>query len=186
VVLDYIRAVWCNGCVVTRKVYPVISSSETRPRFDTFPISASDAHQAADISYRQCDHWARKGWVRPSIDPGTGRSGRRWYSESDVVRLDLLRQLAQSKVNTAVAGPAVSELRVPDRDVRILWSLSGDGDPLLVVEADEALKHVETGGAWVVYNPAQVRARIEGLRVSLSDARSAESAPTTSTRTMTA
>ena len=72
-------------------------------------------------SDRQCDHWARRGWVRPSVDPGVGRSGRRLYAASDVVRLDLLRHLAEAKVNTAVAGPMVARLSVPEDDVRILW-----------------------------------------------------------------
>ena len=81
-----------------------------------------------------------------------------------MVRLDFLRHLAESKVSTALAGPAVSELKVPDGDVRILWSLAADDDPVHVVDADAALALVEAGGAWVVYNPAEVRAKVDGLR----------------------
>ena len=168
--------------MVTPRPYPVISPSETTS-IDNFPISASDAHQAAGITYRQCDHWARKGWVRPSIDPGNGRAGRRLYRWSDVVRLDLLRHLAVSKVSTALAGPAISELIVPNRDVRILWNLLGDDDPLHVVEAEEALQLVEAGGAWVVYNPAEVRAKIDALRGVLPPIpRLAELAPSDRTK----
>ncbi len=176
--------------MVTPKAYPVIRSPETRSGIDNFPISASDAHQAAGITYRQCDHWARKGWVRPSIDPGSGRAGRRQYCWSDVVRLDLLRHLAESKVNTAIAGPAIAELIVPDRDIRVLWNLSGEADPLHVVDADAALKHLEAGGAWVVYNPEPVRAKVDGLRgFPASRARSLKpvlDADGTETRWMTA
>lgn len=174
--------------MVTRKPYPVISPPEATA-IDDFPISASDAHQAAGITYRQCDHWARKGWVRPSIDAGSGRAGRRQYRWSDVVRLDLLRHLAVSKVSTALAGPAISELIVPDRDIRILWNLSGDDDPLHVVDAEEALRLVEAGGAWVVYNPTEVRAKIDGLRDPLrANSLLAELAPSdrTEAREMTA
>ncbi len=162
-VLDYTGAVCCNENMITRTPYPAIRPPEATA-IDDFPISASDAHQAAGITYRQCDHWARKGWVRPSIDPGSGRAGRRQYRWSDVVRLDLLRHLAESKVSTAAAGPAISDLTIPDRDVRILWNLLGGDEPLQVVDAAAALQLVEAGGAWVVYNPAEVRAKIDGLR----------------------
>jgi DNA-binding transcriptional MerR regulator len=127
-------------------------------------INAADAHQAALISYRQCDHWARKGWVRPSVDPGEGRSGRRLYAPADVIKLHLLRHLAESGVNTSVAGPAVAAFEVPEGDVRVLWGPIGSVEPgLVIVPGDSALARVEQGGGWVVYNPAEASARIAVL-----------------------
>jgi hypothetical protein len=125
-------------------------------------IPAVDAHQIARISYRQLDHWARQGWVEPSLDPGRGRSGRRLYSPADVVRLDLLRHLARSKVNAAVAGPAVATLAVPDGDVRVLWGPIGSGADAAVraVPVSGVLELLDGGGAYVVYNPAGVRHRL--------------------------
>ncbi len=129
-------------------------------------IVAADAHGLAGISYRQLDHWARQGWVTPSVDPGEGRSGRRRYSADDVVRLDLLRHLAVSRVNPAAAGPLVARCEIPAGDVRIVWGPVGARDAdavgLRVVPAGEALETVESSGAWVVYNPADVRTRITG------------------------
>ena len=129
-------------------------------------IVAADAHGLAGISYRQLDHWARQGWVTPSVDQGEGRSGRRRYSADDVVRLDLLRHLAVSKVNPAAAGPLVARCEVPAGDVRFVWGPVGSKDAdrigLRVVPAGEALDAVEASGAWVVYNPAAVRARLAG------------------------
>lgn len=144
--------------VTTPSANRVISDSWSAPA-----IPAVDAHQIALISYRQLDHWARQGWVQPSLDPGLGRSGKRLYSVGDVLRLDLLRHLAFSRVNTAVAGPQVAAFDVPDGDVRILWGPVGskDGEPSLrAVAASEALEQLEQGGAYVVYNPAIARARI--------------------------
>jgi hypothetical protein len=129
-------------------------------------IAATDAHMAARITYRQLDHWARQGWVLPSVDPGRGRSSRRLYTAGDVVRLDLLRHLAVSKVNLAIAGPEVARLEVPDQDVRVLWGPVGqkEADAGLCVDVpDTVLDHLESGGAWVVYNPAEVRTRIARL-----------------------
>lgn len=147
---------------------PVITQVADQGISDDEPpgIVAADAHGLAGISYRQLDHWARQGWVTPSVDPGEGRSGRRRYSADDVVRLDLLRHLAVSKVNPAAAGPLVARCDVPAGDVRFVWGPVGAKDPdaigLRVVPAGEALDAVTAAGAWVVYDPAGVRARLAG------------------------
>ena len=137
-------------------------------------IVAADAHGLAGISYRQLDHWARQGWVTPSVDAGEGRSGRRRYSADDVVRLDLLRHLAVSRVNPAVAGPLVGGCAVPAGDVRIVWGPVGAKDPdqvgLRVLPADEALAAVETSGAWVVYNPTPLRDRLAAAAPTTAEA----------------
>lgn len=137
-------------------------------------IVAADAHGLAGISYRQLDHWARQGWVTPSVDAGEGRSGRRRYSADDVVRLDLLRHLAVSRVNPAVAGPLVGACAVPAGDVRIVWGPVGAKDPdqvgLRVLPADEALAAVETSGAWVVYNPTPLRDRLAAATPTTTEA----------------
>ena len=173
--------------VTTQTAADVITS-------EAFP--AVDAHGVARITYRQLDHWARQGWVQPSLASGQGRAGKRLYAEEDIVRLDLLRHLAMSKVNAAVAGPAVAELALPaslDADIRILWGPVGRNDPddppsLRIVDATNALRTLEEGGAFVVYNPAAVRARVDALRPSSSiaaGAHTADHAPTTTTRPTT-
>lgn len=66
-------------------------------------LSAPQAAERALISYRQLDHWARQGWVTPSVQAGSGRGGRRLYAVSDVLRLAALRHFAK-------AGWPVSDL----------------------------------------------------------------------------
>jgi hypothetical protein len=138
-------------------------------------ILANDAHEIAGITYRQLDYWARQGWVRPTIDAGEGRSGRRQYSVADVVRLDLLKHLAVSGVNAALAGIHVATLDVGDGDVRILWgpigSKAGEEPALAVVDAADVLSTLETGGAYVVYNPAHVRRVAAALGAAEGDSR---------------
>jgi hypothetical protein len=97
-----------------------------------------------------------------------------------VLRLDLLRHLAFSRVNAAVAGPAVASFDVPDGDVRVLWGPVGskDSDPCLkVVPASAALEELEQGGAYVVYNPAVVRARIAIVTQQLQRDRAEDESP---------
>jgi DNA-binding transcriptional MerR regulator len=129
-------------------------------------IVANDAHELAGITYRQLDHWARQGWVLPSIDAGKGRSGRRLYSPDDVVRLDLLRHLAMSKVNTAHAGPRVAELQFGDADTLVLWGPVGGRDTeaeLAVRDRGSVVRFLADGGAWVVFDPQPVSARVARL-----------------------
>ena len=124
-------------------------------------ISAADAHTLAGISYRQLDHWARQGWVTPSVDAGEGRSGRRLYTQDDVVRLSLLRHLAQSKVNPAVAGPQVAACEIPSGDIRFVWGpVANKAEAgLQAVRASDALDLLQQPGAWVVFDPTPLRAR---------------------------
>jgi DNA-binding transcriptional MerR regulator len=141
-------------------------------------IGANDAHELAGITYRQLDHWARQGWVLPSLDPGKGRSGRRLYSRSDVVRLDLMRHLAISKVNTAQAGPLVSELKLREADVLVLWGPVGGKADLVVVARAAAVSSLASGGAWVVYDPNPIRRRLPRVSADADPrARSANAVP---------
>lgn len=160
--------------MTTRVKEGVIRSVTTRGRDQVISpgpqeagIPAVRAHELAGISYRQLDHWARQGWVKPSLDAGQGRSGRRIYSLEDVIRLDLLRHLTVSGVNPAVAGPAVADFPVPDTEARVLWGpmgTKGDAGPALQpVAPQEALHHLELGGAYVVYNPQRTRAAVAFL-----------------------
>lgn len=69
---------------------------------------------------------------------------------------------------------------VPDGDVRVLWGPVGskDSDPSLkVVPASAALEQLEQGGAYVVYNPADVRTRIAIVTQQLQMNRAEDESP---------
>lgn len=72
----------------------VINLVTTQSSLDV--ISGPDAAAAAGISYRQLDHWARKGWVVPSVQKASGKTTRRVYSDDDVLRLKILRHFAEA------------------------------------------------------------------------------------------
>src|SRR5437764_8928732 len=79
-------------------------------------FTAAAAAELANITYRQLDHWARQGWVTPSIDSGQGRAGRRQYAPRDVLHLDLLRHLAMSRVRADAVAPLVTTVGLPNPD----------------------------------------------------------------------
>jgi len=124
-------------------------------------LAASVASELAQITYRQLDHWARQGWVRPSVDPGEGRAGRRRYSSGDIERMALLRHLAKSGVNMSVAGPLVAPFRIPAGDVLIQWGPTGQASPTLrVVAVADLRRQVTAEGCWVPFDPRAIRARL--------------------------
>jgi hypothetical protein len=158
----------CNQPMVTSKRDDVVRDEPLASG-----IAATEAHLAAEITYRQLDHWARQGWVRPSISSGEGRWAKRLYAPDDVVRLSLLRHLALSRVNASVVGPLVASLEIPAGDIRVVWGPVGAKQPdepvLVVVGADEALSYLARPGAFVLYDPAGTRTRLAVLEHSKVD-----------------
>ena len=123
-------------------------------------ISAPDAAQLAGITYRQLDYWARRGWIAPSIEAGTGRPGRRLYSSLDVVRLAALGHLGRSGADVGQLGPQVAALELPaGGDVDYLAVL-GPELSLEVVPADELRARLAVPGSRVVFDPAPLRQQL--------------------------
>lgn len=52
-----------------------------------------EAARLVDISYRQLDHWARKGLVLPSVVAAAGSGSQRRYSYPDLVELKIIKSL---------------------------------------------------------------------------------------------
>ena len=127
-VVDYMLRVWCNGRVVT-------------PGTDR-EITALEAAAAAGITYRQLDHWARQGWVTPSVQGASGRGGRRLYSPDDVLRLAALRHLAKSGWPVAEMGEGLASVEVASARFVVAASRGGlqscvDVDELVAVVTGE-------------------------------------------------
>ncbi len=58
-------------------------------------FTASEVQQRTGASYRQLDHLARTGALRPSVATASGRGSRRIYSDRDVIALRLSLLLRQ-------------------------------------------------------------------------------------------
>lgn len=124
---------------------------------DAHVISAPEAAELAGITYRQLDHWARQGWVSPSIDRGRGRAARRLYSADDVVRLAALRHFGGARADGAL-GRSVGALRLPPGDVLVVADADGAAH---CVPPGELRARVSVGGPYLVFDPAPLRARLE-------------------------
>ena len=69
------------------------------------------ACNAAGITYRQLDYWARTGLVEPSVRSATGSGSQRLYSFRDILILKVIKRLLDAgislqQIRTAVAAPA--------------------------------------------------------------------------------
>ncbi len=122
-------------------------------------ISAPDAFRLAGITYRQLDYWARRGWVVPSIEAGTGRPGRRLYSPDDVLRLAALGHLGRSGADVGQLGPQVAALELPAGDFDYLVVLAPELC-LEIVSAAELRARLGSPGSYVVFDPAPLRRQL--------------------------
>ena len=144
-----------DSCLTTHVACSVILAMNA-PRDDCV-ITATEAADAAGITYRQLDHWARQGWVTPSIQPGSGRGGRRRYSAADVLRLAALRHFAKSGWQVSDLGERVSTVDLE----RANWLVAGTESAVEACFDDDRLHEAITReGRFSVYH-------LEPLRTNL-------------------
>jgi DNA-binding transcriptional MerR regulator len=67
--------------------------------------------QLVGITYRQLDHWARTGLLRPSLAEAQGSGTKRRYSYRDVLELKVIKRLIDGGVSLQSARRAVGCLR---------------------------------------------------------------------------
>jgi hypothetical protein len=73
--------------------------------------STPDVVALTGLSYRQLDHWARRGILRPSVNRAGGTGTVRRYSERDVQRARSIAWLVAAGVNPgAFADRAIDDV----------------------------------------------------------------------------
>ena len=117
-------------------------------------MSAVVAAERAGITYRQLDHWERRGWVTASIvdTVGAGRRVRR-YQTADVVRLAALRHLARSGFDVADIGVDIGTLILGVDDLLVV----NDTDrTITTIRRNDLVNVVTSEGRWAVFDPAPI------------------------------
>jgi DNA-binding transcriptional MerR regulator len=107
------------------------------------------ACQAAGISYRQLDYWARTGLVEPSVRGANGSGSQRLYSFTDVLVLRVVKRLLDTGVSLTNIRAAIEHLR--DRGVDDLASLTlfSDGTTVYECTSPEEIVDLLQGGQGV-------------------------------------
>jgi DNA-binding transcriptional MerR regulator len=99
-------------------------------------FSARQACQAAGITYRQIDYWARGGFITPSIEEAAGSGTHRRYSFSDLVELRIVKKLIDAGVDLGRIRRALTQLRSEGEDLAALTLLS-DGKTIYACRSPE-------------------------------------------------
>lgn len=104
------------------------------------------ACNAAGISYRQLDYWARTGLVEPSADDATGSALRRLYSFDDVLFLALTKRLLDAGVSLQQIRTAILHLREYPSSRWTDITLMSDGRSVYEATRDDELLNLMASG----------------------------------------
>ncbi|MEO5833343.1 MAG: MerR family transcriptional regulator [Nakamurella sp.] len=99
------------------------------------------ACQAAGITYRQLDYWARTGLVEPTVRTATGSGTQRLYSFKDILVLKVVKRLLDTGVSLQNIRVAVEHLR--DRGIGDLAGITLFSDGTTVYECTSAEEIVD-------------------------------------------
>jgi len=135
------------------------------------------ACNAAGITYRQLDYWARTGLVEPSVRSATGSGTQRLYGFRDILVLKVVKRLLDSGVSLQQIRVAISHLR--ERGVQDLAQITLMSDGASVYQctsAEEVIDLVQGGQGVFGIAVGRVWREVEGVLASLpSESLSAES-----------
>jgi DNA-binding transcriptional MerR regulator len=107
------------------------------------------ACQAAGITYRQLDYWARTALVEPSVRPAHGSGSQRLYSFRDILMLKVVKRLLDTGVSLQNIRAAVEHLR--ERGVSDLTeiTLMSDGTTVYACTSPDEVVDLLQGGQGV-------------------------------------
>ena len=109
-------------------------------------IAARRPANAAGITYRQLDYWARTGLVEPSVRGAHGSGSQRLYSFRDILVLKVVKRLLDTGISLQQIRAAVHHLR--DRGTRDLAEVTLMSDGVSVYECtspDEVVDLLQGG-----------------------------------------
>ena len=107
------------------------------------------ACNAAGITYRQLDYWARTGLVEPTVRGATGSGSQRLYSFRDILILKVIKRLLDAGISLNQIRTAIEHLRA--RGVQDLTevTLMSDGVSVFECTSDDEVIDLLRGGQGV-------------------------------------
>lgn len=136
----------------------------------------STAVQAAGITYRQLDYWARTDLVVPTIRGAAGSGSARLYSFRDIVVLTVVKKLLDAGVSLQNVRAAVDHLRKRGADDLANMTLVSDGGTIYeCTSADEVYDLLRGGQAVLQVVPvSRTLAEVQGTLAHLPGERAEE------------
>ena len=107
------------------------------------------ACNAAGITYRQLDYWARTGLVEPSVRGATGSGTQRLYSFRDILVLKVIKRLLDAGISLQQIRTAVQHLRRRGTDDLTRVTLMSDGATVYECTSNDEVIDLLQGGQGV-------------------------------------
>jgi DNA-binding transcriptional MerR regulator len=119
------------------------------PTDDMIGYRGPTACNAAGITYRQLDYWARTGLVLPTIRSASGSGTQRLYSFKDILVLKVVKRLLDTGVSLHNIRAAVDALRTRGVDDLARITLLSDGTTVYECTSSEEVVDLLRGGQGV-------------------------------------
>ena len=142
------------------------SGSDRTPEASPEPVAESDSPAAPEaagalaegffgpqtaelvgISYRQLDHWARQGLVKPSVAQAAGSGSRRRYSYNDLIELKIAKTMRDQGIDLKSIARAFDYLRNQLGGEVASANIVISGSDVLLVDDDQVLSLLRQGQA---------------------------------------
>ncbi|GAA3525094.1 transcriptional regulator [Aeromicrobium flavum] len=116
------------------------------------------ACNAAGITYRQLDYWARTGLVEPTVRSATGSGTARLYSFKDILLLKIIKRLLDAGVSLQQIRTAIDHLRERGTEDLTQVTLMSDGASVYecrsateivdLLQGGQGVFGIAIGGVW--------------------------------------
>jgi DNA-binding transcriptional MerR regulator len=127
----------------------LLFDTSVSPLPDDVGFRGPTACNAAGITYRQLDYWARTGLVEPSVRSATGSGTQRLYSFRDVLLLKVIKRLLEVGVSLQQIRAAVHHLRQRGTDDLTQVTLMSDGAGVYECTSNDEVIDLLQGGQGV-------------------------------------
>jgi DNA-binding transcriptional MerR regulator len=107
------------------------------------------ACNAAGITYRQLDYWARTGLVDPTVRGASGSGTQRLYSFRDILLLKVIKRLLDAGISLQQIRTAVQHLRERGTDDLTRVTLMSDGATVYECTSNDEVIDLLQGGQGV-------------------------------------
>ena len=133
------------------------------------------ACNAAGITYRQLDYWARTGLIEPTVRGAKGSGSQRLYSFQDILLLKVVKRLLDAGISLQQIRSAVQHLRERGTDDLTRVTLMSDGVSVYECTSNDEIIDLLQGGQGVFgIAIGGVWQEIEGTLAELPSERTAE------------
>ena len=135
-----------DEAVLTAEEKGLLFDDDVSPLPSDLGYRGPTACNAAGITYRQLDYWARTGLVEPTVRGATGSGTQRLYSFRDILLLKVIKRLLDAGISLQQIRTAVQHLR--NRGVHDLTQVTLMSDGASVYEcrsADEVIDLLQGG-----------------------------------------